>query len=350
MAERNRYNSIADMKSLSLMGVILGHCLLFYVGNPFFPESAGFVSKGAVWITTFLDAALVSGFLLCSGFLLANSMIAKAQSVGTLLKKKLKQTLVTYYLFGAIWLVPLYRLLDISSFGRPQNASLSEEYKFMLLGVHTDHLWFLWLLFWSSLMIILLKPLVTKKRLPLLFVIVLAAALLIQLFLQDVSYFKISQMPAHLLAFFVGVCLYLYFDKIEKLPSWLLAVLALVFFVGSMFHGKALVTHFSLLWLCKICGALASFFAFVFAERFAAVKKIRELWPMQFVEYHGLYIFLFNLPPVYLFFRLLRPYIGQYTALCVICNFILTAATTVVLELIRDKTVKKIKGLIRSNE
>ena len=350
MADNKRYNSIADMKSMSLLGVILGHCLLFYVGNPFFPESAGFVSKTAVWITTFFDAALVPGFLFCSGFLLANSIAGKGQTVGKLLVKKSRQLILTYYLFGIFWVVPLDRLLDIKSFGRPQDASLAEEYKYMLLGVHTDHLWFLWLLFWVSVLFILLKPLVTKKRLPLLFAAVMAAAVPVQLFLQDVSYFKISQVPAFVPVFFAGVCIYFFFDRIEKLPWWVLLGLTAVFFAAAMFHGKALTVHFSLVWLCKICGALTSFFAFVLIERSAKVKRFRQLRPVRFAEYHGMYIFLFNCPPVYLFFKLLSPYIGKYAALCVICNFILTTAATVILEIIRSGAKKRVKELIGHNE
>ena len=162
MTERKRFDYISDLKTICLIGVVLGHCLLFYAGNPFFPETADFISSGAVLTGAFLDAALISSFVFCSGFLFANSISRKNRTVMQSLAERTKRLLIPYYIYGALWIVPLYTFFNIKCFGRPENAGYLEGYKYMLLGCFSDHLWFLWMLFWVSSAFILMKPLLTR--------------------------------------------------------------------------------------------------------------------------------------------------------------------------------------------
>ena len=66
MPEKKRFDYIATAKTLSLIGVVLFHCSLFYTQNPFFPESAGFSSQPVVVLCVLFDAILIASFVLRS--------------------------------------------------------------------------------------------------------------------------------------------------------------------------------------------------------------------------------------------------------------------------------------------
>ena len=349
MTERKRYDYISDMKTVALLGVVLGHCLLFYAGNPFFPETAGFTSKGAVLIGTFLDAALISSFVFCSGFLFANSISRKKRTILQSLADRAKRLLVPYYLYGALWVVPLYTFFDIKCFGRPENAGYLTGYKYMLLGCFSDHLWFLWMLFWVAAVFILMKPLLTKSLLPLTFAISVGLAVVVQLFLADFPYFKLSQTAPYFICYFVGICAFHFIERIEKIPTPILFIMTAIFFAGSMLYYKADAVHFSLGWLCKLCGILIGFCFFIALERFEAVRNIRRTKLWKYTEAHSMQLFLFNCPFVYLYFRLLYPFIGKYTFLCVIANFIITMLTLYAVVWVQAKVKSSIKELIGKN-
>ena len=349
MSERKNFDYIADMKTFALIGVILGHCLLFYAGNPYFPETANFTAKGAVWISVFTDATLISSFVFCSGFLFANSIKQRDRSILKFFTGRSKRLLVTYYLYGALWVVPLYTFFNIKCFGRPENAGYLTGYKYMLLGCFSDHLWFLWLLFWVSLLFILIKPLLTKKLLPLTFVIAVAAGLTVQLFLADFPYFKLSQTGPYFVCYFLGIATFHFAEKAEKLPTALLFALAAAFFAGSMFQHKAAQTHFLLVWLCDICGIYTGFCALMALGRFEVFGKLRasKLW--QYTQAHSMHMFLFNCPYVYLYFRILYPLIGQYAVLCVLANFVITMLSLYITVWVRDKVKASFKELTAKN-
>jgi len=347
--QRKKYYYISDMKTVSLLGVVLGHCLLFYAGNRFFPETADYTSPVAVRIAAFLDAALIAGFVFCSGFLFANSISHKNRTVGQSLMDRVKRLLVPYYIYGAVWVVPLYTFFNIKCFGRPENAGYLTGYKYMLLGCFSDHLWFLWMLFWVSAAFILMKPLLTKKYLPLSFVISLALALIVQFLLVDFPYFKLSQTGPYFICYFLGILVYFFCDKMEKIPTYLLLILTAVFFAGSMCYNIAAATHFSLEWLCKLCGIFTGLCFFVVLERYEAVRIIRTTKIWGYTETHSMQMYLLNCPFVYLYFRLIYPVIGQNTFLCVLVNFIITMLTLYIAVWIQDKIKKMFKELVGSN-
>ncbi|MBR6336104.1 MAG: acyltransferase [Ruminococcus sp.] len=349
MSERKSFDYISDMKTLALIGVVLGHCLLFYAGNPYFPETADFTSKGAVWITTFTDASLISGFVFCSGFLFANSIKRRDRSIPEFLAGRSKRLIMTYYLYGALWLVPLYTFFNIKCFGRPDNAGYLTGYKYMLLGCFSDHLWFLWLLFWVSVIFILMKKMITKRFLPLLFLISVAAGLAVQLWLADFPYFKLSQTGPYFICYFLGILTFNYIDKAEKLPTPVLFILAAAFFAGSMFQHKAAETHFLLVWLCDICGIYTGFCFFMAVGRFKAFGRFRASRLWQYTREHSMQMYLFTCPFVYLYFRLIYPLIGDCTYACVAANFVMTMLTLYAAVWVQDKVKIKCKELTRKN-
>ncbi|MEE5993527.1 MAG: acyltransferase [Oscillospiraceae bacterium] len=347
MSERKNFGYISNIKTISLVGVVLFHCMLFYADNPFFPESADFASPVVEFLCNIFDASLIASFVFCSGFLYAYSISYKKRTLTESIIERAKRLIIPYYLYGAFWVVPLYTFFNINTFGRPEGAGYLTGYKFMLLGCFADHLWFLWMLFWVSLIFILMKPLLQKKYLPAVFLMTVILSLIDQIFLADVSYFKISQIAPYLLCFFFGIVFYFFLDKIEQLPVWAMFLLSGLMLIGCLFYGKAAEIHFALGWLCKISSAFMTFFLFLALERIGVSKNFekRKLW--QYTAKHSMQIYLLNCPFMYLYFRLLYPIIGQNVFLCVLINFVLCMLSLYIAVWIQDTVKRLVKD--RSN-
>jgi hypothetical protein len=242
-----------------------------------------------------------------------------------------------YYIYGALWVVPLYTIFDINCFGRPEHAGWGEGYLYMLLGSFADHLWFLWLLIWISLIFILLKPLIEKKHYILTAVIYLAVILFIQLFLQDFPYFKLSQIPAFTTPYFLGILLYELYDSIDRLPLWGLAAIFGFLFLFVLLYDKFGESHFLINWLFRALGSMAYFFLFFMLEKSEFFVRLRNSRYWDYTQSHGLQLYLFNCPVNYLYFRLLYPLIGQNVFLCCFTNFVLSLTTLYILVFLQDK-------------
>ena len=349
MTENRRFENINDIKVILIVLIILGHCMLFYAGNPFFPQSAGFTVPAIVHICSFLDAFFIPSFVFCSGFLFTHIMTHKERSMAQCLKERTKRLLLPYYIYGSFWIVPLYTAFDIKCFGRDSGTGLIEGYKYMAVGIFSDHLWFLWLLFWVNTVFILLRSLLQKKYLPALFLISLAVALVVQLCLQSFPYFKLSQTAPYYLCFCIGVIAYMYYDRIEKLPGAVLFILSAVLMTGAVLYGRAQQIHFVLDWLCKMTSMCGIFLLSVLLDRFEAVKKLRKTKVSAYIDKHSFRFFLMNCPLLYLFFRLYYPLIGNNAALCVAANFISTVVSLCIITYIQDKTKDFVKELREQN-
>ena len=95
--------------------------------------------------------------------------------------------------------MPLYTLFDISCWGREYGDSWLESYKSMALGVFSDHLWFLLMLYWVSLVFILMIPLLRKDLIIVMGLITLGLAVVIELFCTFEYYKSDIHIPALLL-------------------------------------------------------------------------------------------------------------------------------------------------------
>ncbi len=312
-------------------------------GQSIFSESAEFSSPVVIFLCNMLDASLIANFVFCSGFLYANSISHRKRTLTESILERGKRLIIPYYLYGAFWVVPLYTFFDIHTFGRPEGAGYLTGYQFMLLGCFSDHLWFLWMLFWVALVFILIKPLLQKKYLLIAFLLTVLLAVIDQTLLAGVAYFKISQIAPYLLCFFLGIVCYLFLDKIEQLPVWGLFCLSGLMLTGCLLYGKAIEIHFALGWLCKLASACMEFLLFLALERTGIAKlfETKKLW--QYTIKHGAQIYLLNCPFMYLYFRLLYPLVGQNVFLCILLNFLLCMLSIYIAVWIQDTVKRMIK-------
>ena len=177
MNDKNqRINYISIITSTCLLLVILWHCSLPFEGNPYFTERADITWGVAAFVGDLFNVTLIAGFVFCSGYLCALSLSRHNRTIIERIKRRADRLLKPYYIYGCVMMVPVYTLLDINSFGRPEHAGLLEGYKAMLLGQFSDYLWFLWMLFWVDLFFILISPLLQTGRMKYAFVVTVAAA------------------------------------------------------------------------------------------------------------------------------------------------------------------------------
>ena len=263
------------------------------------------------------------------------------------MKERTKRLIVPYYIIGAVWLVPLYTLLDIKAFGRPDGAGWAEGYKCMALGQFSDHLWFLWMLFWVALFFILLTPLIRRNMMPVLFVITVAAALCVDLFLQDFPYFKLSQIAPYLICYYLGILFFKYAVKMESLPLSIKAVITVLLLAVLITYPIFNPQHFAFKYLYRPAGALFFVFLFMILSKNRIWSKIYETKFYDLFNRHQMNIYLMHMPLPYIFSRILRPYIGHIPPACILISFILVIICGMILAQISIWITKKTMGSLR---
>lgn len=320
--EGKRIQFIDEMQLLSLLGVFLWHSGLFFEENPFFPERAAVVSRGATLLGRFFNITLIPVFVVAAGFLYALSIDEKDESVPKLIGGRIRKLILPCYIVGGIWIVPLYTLFDISAFGRPEHAGWAEGYKCMLLGQFSENLWFLWMLFWVALFFILLKPLVKARKLLPLFLISLAAALVTDLFLTEVPYFKISQTGPYFLCFFLGILIYSLRSFPENLRTSILALLTLFLLITELVYVFGDFPHFAAFYLFRPAGGLLFLLLCLTLERIDAVRKFTISRAFRYLSDRRMRYYLICVPYNYLIFRFLRGRTDRWPVLSILIVFI----------------------------
>lgn len=320
--KRTRYSYISFAKVIGITGVTLYHCIVFFLGSPFVPLQAGETSKIVIYINPIFDALFVPGFMLCSGFLFAKGAKSGKRSYGKTLWERLTRLLIPYYVVGTVWLVPMYTIFDIPCYGRPEHAGFLEGFKAMLLGQFSDHLWFLWGLFWATLLFCLLLPLCRNEKLhPILFVIITAVSVLEQLYITGIPYFKLFSAASYNWVFFVGMICYYYrfhFFNIKRPILWGLLAATVMLLVALLYapigqnlpeaesiQYKLITLGLDVLgWLKYAAGGFTIFLIAVMMERYGVMEKFFQTKVWDYTFRHNMDLYLFNLPLPHLFFML----------------------------------------------
>ena len=338
-----RYSYISFAKALGIMGVSLYHCILFFSGNPFVPMQADRSSIIVKLLNPFFDMIFVPGFMFCSGFLFAKGTKSRKRNFGQTLWERAGRLLIPYYIVGTFWLVPMYTIFDVPCFGRPEHAGYFEGLKAMALGQFSDHLWFLWGLFWTVLVFALLLPLCREgKYHPYLFVIVTIVGVLEYYFINQIPYFKLFSAGSYNWVFFAGMVCYFYryhfFQSVrEKIwlffildailcvvlaaPS-LLGTLSEINWTGSLAPLNDRLSDFSnqlntiwdkvfiLTWLKYTAGGFLLYLLAVVLERYGLMDQIFKTKFWDFTYRNNMELYLFNLPVPHLYFRLFYEILG----------------------------------------
>lgn len=319
-----KYNYIDLARTITMFGVMLNHILLFFSNNPFWYIYADEENDIAVYLCEILNVTVVQIFVLCSGFLFQASMQKKEIRLIDNIVKRTKRLLLPFFMYGIFWLVPTYTIFDIPTSGRPKGTSLIDGYKAMLLGQFCDVSWFLLMLFWVTIVWILLKDLLKKKR------IIIGAAATVVLFLAshyllaDMNFYKLNQIDIYLVIFFVGASFYWIADRVNELSVTVLMRISVL--------GMALCAIFApysseAYWLYCVLAVAMPVNMVIFAMGICKLEMQSRIENTQIYKWllkHNMDIYLMQAPGMYLSFWLIYPLVGKNCALCVSIIFVVT--------------------------
>ena len=335
MIQMKKYNYIDFVKTITMFLVIVAHCTLFFSGNEFWFIKAEQESIVLRWISKFVVLSVVPIFTFASGFLLQLSLQKNKGSIVDLIRKKAVHLCIPYFIYGILWLVPTYTFFDIPSFGRDKGASLIDGYKAMALGQFSDVAWFLLMLFWVTLIWILLKELLKKENLiygAMVSVVLYFAA---HFFLGQIDYYKISQIDIYIIVFFVGAAFFYVSDIVyNTVPEWLLIVGSLVGMIPCVFLAQLSTERYILECILKIVIPVLFLTFSMGLCRTNVIVKLEETAVYNWLRKNSLYIYLLQAPGVYIVFGIIYPIIGSNALLCFLLLFILTTLIDVILTLI----------------
>ncbi len=346
-----RYNYVTGAKTLSLIFVIVAHCLLFYVDNPFILYHADHTAVWATQVYGVIDNSVLACFIMCSGFLFEYGLVKRKQTYGELFIKRTKRLLIPYYLYGFLWLIPTYRIFNIKAYGKPENGTLLEDILAMMRGEFADHLWFLWLLYWITLIFIAMKALLEKEEGPGIWiagVLAVIVTFVCHYALANISYFKLGFIENLILCFYVGCVLQRMDEKISKWKPWVYGLIAVVCFVIVLLYNNFTPEPYWCLYIIKIAGGLMLFFLIRAVDTLKFAERIQETDVWKYTVSKSLEIYLVNCPFMYVYFGFLKPYIGQYSVLCVLVNIVMSFVSIRVVLIIQDQIKKCYRQFVSS--
>ena len=270
------------MKTTAMFMVIVAHCALFFSGNEFWLIRADQESEILRWISNFVVLAVIPIFTFATGFLLKLSLQKNKDGIVGLIKKKAVRLLIPYFIYGTLWLVPTYTLFNIPNFGRDKGASLIDGYKAMALGKFSDVAWYLLMMFWVTVIWILLNRLLKKENL---------------------IYGAIASV--------------------------------VLYFAAHFLLAQLIITKYLKLIFILLCFLLEQpFSTYQMQCQTKLVKKMEKTAVYSWLCKNSLYIYLLQAPGAYIVFKIVYPLIGSNAFLCFLVQFIATTLFDVILTLI----------------
>lgn len=349
MAEKKYYNYISDMKIVCLMLVIFGHCAIYYISTSPYISHLGVSSPFVDKMFDVFDMTLIPAFVIGSGFLYANSITRnKNATILSELTRRSKRILLPFLLWGVFWVVPMYTTFNVFGYGRPENAGYLEGYKYLFLGCFAEHLWLLLMLFWVTLVFILLKPLISRKLLPLTAVIAVGLAIASQYLLDGIEYYKLGQIAPFILIYFIGIAIYYYSEQLEKLPVAVLLLSSAVMLAISIFMIPYKNQHFLFHWIGWITGGISLLLLFLVIDRMGVNDKLHKTRFWKFTSRNSMIIYLYNCPIMQIYYKLLSKKIGDNVALCVSVLFVMSMITLYIITFVHERIAKMLRERLKN--
>ena len=343
-----KYNYIDLMKTIAMFLVIVAHCSLFFSGNEFWPIRADQESTLLRWISNFVVLSVIPIFTFASGFLLQLSLQKNKVNIVGLMRKKAARLLIPYFVYGTLWLVPTYTFFDIPSFGRDKGASLLDGYKAMALGKFSDVAWFLRMMFWVTMIWILLNVFLKKANLIWGAIVSVVLYFVAHFCLGQIDYYKISQIDIYIVVFFVGAAFFYISDAIfNNVPRGVLIIGSLAGIIVCVFLAQLSTEIYIIDCILKVVIPVLFLTFSMGLCRTKAVSRLEKTTVYNWLCKNSLYIYLLQAPGLYIIFGIIYPLIGSHAFLCFLVLFILTTLLDMILTLIYVFIKKKLRKVIK---
>ena len=314
--------------------VILCHSLLFFSGSPYWLLNAEYKNNVAIFLCNILNDTVVPLFVFCAGFLFQLSMRKKEINTGATILKRARRLLIPYFVYRLIWLVPTYSLFDIPAYGRPEGSSLIYGYKAVLLGQFNDVSWFLIMLFWVSVIWIVLRRFLEKDRLMIGAVIAVVLFFATHNLLADIHYYALDQIDIYIVIFFVGASFYFITDKIYTWSTRILLLISISGILVCSMLAQYGAVHY---WIYSVVAIMMPVLMVIFTMGLCKFnfRSCMENSPIyKWLLKHNMDIYLMQAPGMYLTFMIFYPMVGRYCFLCVGICYISTIAIDFIIVLL----------------
>lgn len=210
--------------------------------------------------------------------------------------------------------------------------------KFVVLSVvpiFTFASGFLLMMFWVTVIWILLNGLLRKANLIYGAVVSVVLYFAVHFFLGQIDYYKISQIDIYIIVFFVGAAFFYVSDVVyNNVSKWVLIVGSLVGIIACVFLAQLSTQIYIIECVLKIVIPVLFLTLSMGLCRIKEVRKLEETGVYNWLCKNSLYIYLLQAPGVYIVFGIIYPLIGSSPLLCFLVVFILTTLLDVILTLI----------------
>jgi len=290
--ERNIYLDV--VKAFCIILVIIGHCIQYGSGNAYLNEKSFFDNP----IYIFIYSCHMPLFMLISGYLFAYS--TRSKKWNNLLWIKFKQLIIPLASWSVITL-----LIDMVNILIATNPTESINLKWLIKGLLSNFVygpWFLWAIWWCSLIIILVRNFFKDN------IIIYILGTLVTFFLPD--FFNLSlykfMWPFFLIAYLFNTYDYkekfkkIYFNKLFIAGTFILFTVLLFFYdyntyiynsgftvIGKDIFDQLLINLFR--FTIGLFGSFAVFFA-LYALMKILPTKAKKLFAFIGTNTLGIYI------------------------------------------------------------
>ena len=222
-----------------------------------------------------------------------------------------------------------------------------DGYKAMAIGLFSDVSWFLLMLFWVTVIWILLMGLLRKENLIYGAVVSVLLYFVVHFCLGQIDYYKISQIDIYIIVFYVGAVFFYISDVVyHSVSKWILITGSLAGIIACVFLAQLSTEKYILDCILKIVIPVLFLLFSMGLCQTKLISKLEETAVYAWLCRNSLYIYLLQAPGVYIAFGIIYPLIGSNAVLCFLVMFILTTLSDVVLTLIYVFIKEKISWLI----
>ena len=339
------YSHIAMLKTKCLFLVVVMHCVMFFATPfPFWKLYADSPQPVADLFTAISGTTLIQSFMMASGFLFAAAWDSDKRSPLQHLLHRGRRLLLPWFGVGMLWVAPLYWLFSVPAFGHPADTTLVETWKSVALGLFTDHLWFLLVLFWVTIFWIAALAVLKKCGHDTAVVggmVALVAALCMQNYGQWIKWYCLWEVPAYILCYYLGIVVFRNREALDALcrkHPLVLGVGLLAMIILLWPYAFAPVSGWGVSLLC----ALLMYHMFLLTA--GLYPRLQSISLFAWFERNGFRFYLFHLPtPLLVFMWLYKP-LQLPPAVFVLLNIAITLAVTTVI-VVASRKLEKILGI-----
>lgn len=210
--------------------------------------------------------------------------------------------------------------------------------------------WFLLMMFWVTVIWILLNGLLRKANLIYGAMVSVVLYFAVHFFLGQIDYYKISQIDIYIIVFFVGAAFFYISDVVyNNVSKWILIVGSLIGIIACVLLAQLSTEIYIIECILKIVIPVLFLTFSMGLCRTKVVGKLEKTAVYNWLRKNSLYIYLLQAPGVYIVFGIIYPLIGSNALLCFLVLFILTTLLDVILTRIYVFIKEKILHVFVSN-